>query len=224
MSITANTQKKCPQCGKINLPDDNFCKECGFEFKQYKAGDFVIIENLKLSLYGSLTCIFIFIGFMILVSYGVITELGLLSILALLIIWPIILGFLFWASRYLRGLAIDRKFIITDEFIEIIVPHRPYFKINWSEFDSIEITKRESMATIPTGDAIILGPRFVYFKLIFKGVRHEESFEFESGKDFKVRTKKKILTALQQYAEKKGKNFTGWRWKDKKRERKALKE
>ncbi|MFX1419338.1 MAG: zinc-ribbon domain-containing protein [Promethearchaeota archaeon] len=222
MSITTNTQKKCPQCGKINLPDDNFCKECGFELKQYKPGDFVIIENLKGSLYASLACIFVFIGFMILVSYAVVTELGLQSIIALLIIWPIVLIFLFWASRYLRGLTQNRKFIITDDFIEIIVPNKPYFKINWSDFDFIEITKRESMTTIPTSDTVILGPRFVYFTLIFKGPSYEQSYEFESGKDFKSRTRKKILTALQQYAEKQGKNFTGWKWKDKRRAKKAL--
>ncbi len=219
-----STQKKCPQCGKINLPDDKFCKECGTELPEYSAEDFVIIEHLKGSLYGSIVCLSIFIGFMILVTYAVISELGVQAIIALLIIWPIVLLFMAWAVIYLRGLSKIRKFIITDEYIEINVPHKPYFRVNWSDFDSIEITKRESMATIPTTDRIILGPRFVYFTLIFKGMSYEQNYEFESGKDFKVRTKKKILTALEQYAKKKGKNFTGWKWKDKRRAKKALKE
>lgn len=221
--MNSNIQKKCPQCGKINKHDNKFCTECGFELKKYGPEDFVIIEHLKGSLYASIACITIFIAFMILVSVIVVSELGVLSIIALLIIWLIILAFLGWASIYLRGLSKVRKFIITDECIEITVPNKPNFKVNWSDFDSIEITKRESMATVPIGDTIILGPRFVYFRLIFKGVDHEDSFEFESGKDFKVRTKKKILTTLQQFAEKKGKSFTGWKWKDKRRAKRALK-
>ncbi|MBA7553057.1 hypothetical protein ES705_45642 [subsurface metagenome] len=80
------------------------------------------------------------------------------------------------------------------------------------------------METVPTTDGVILGPRFVYFTLIFKGMSYEKNYEFESGKDFKVRTKKKIITALEQYAKKKGKNFTGWKWKDKRRAKKALKD
>ncbi|MFX0135994.1 MAG: zinc-ribbon domain-containing protein [Candidatus Hodarchaeota archaeon] len=219
-----SAQKKCPQCGNINLPDDKFCKECGTELPEYSAEDFVIIEHLKGSLYGSIICIAIFVGFMILVTYAVISELGVQAIIALLIIWPIVIGFMFWATRYLRGLSKIRKFIITDDYIEIIVPHKPHFRVNWSDFDSIEITKRESMGTLPTPDGIILGPRFVYFTLIFRGTNYEQNFEFESGKDFKVRTKKKILTALEQYATKKGKDFTGWKWKDKRRAKKAQKE
>jgi hypothetical protein len=219
-------QNKCPQCEKINKPDDKFCTNCGAELKQeeYSPNDFVVIEHLKGSLYGSLICISIFVGFMILVSIAVISEVGAPGIIALLIIWPLVLGFMWWASVYLRGLSKIRKFVITDQYIEIIIPLKPYFKKNWSDFDSIEITKRESMTTIPTGDTIILGPRFVYFTLIFKGVNQEVSFEFESGKDFKVRTKKKILTALQHFAEKKGKAFIGWKWKDKKRAKKSLKD
>jgi len=37
--LTLNMQKKCPQCGKINIPDDNFCKECGIEL--------IILSSLK---------------------------------------------------------------------------------------------------------------------------------------------------------------------------------
>ncbi|GAJ20059.1 unnamed protein product, partial [marine sediment metagenome] len=57
-----------------------------------------------------------------------------------------------------------------------------------------------------------LGPRFAYFKLIFKGRNVECSYEFESEKDFKVSSRKKILIALEQYSKERGKDFTGWRW------------
>jgi len=78
------------------------------------------------------------------------------------------------------------------------------------------------MTTIQTGDGIILGPRFVYFNLIFKGKNADRSYEFESGKDFKVKSRKKIVIALEQYSKERGKDFTGWKWKDKRRAKKRL--
>ena len=71
------------------------------------------------------------------------------------------------------------------------------------------------MTVIPTGEAVILGLRFVYFNLIFKGRNVERSYEFESGKDFKVKSRKKIVIALEQYSKERGKDFTGWKRKDK---------
>ncbi|GAJ20056.1 unnamed protein product [marine sediment metagenome] len=51
--------------------------------------------------------------------------------------------------------------------------------------------------------------------MIFKGRNVECSYEFESEKDFKVSSRKKILIALEQYSKERGKDFTGWRWKEK---------
>ncbi|GAJ03485.1 unnamed protein product, partial [marine sediment metagenome] len=177
--------------------------------------EFQIFENLKVDLYGSIICIIIFVAFMILITVGIISEYGLYGYISIIVIWPLTIGFLVWARKLLKGLSKFRRFTITNDYIEIIVPHKPAFQIKWSEFDFIEITRRDSMTTIPTGDGIILGPRFVYFNLIFKGRNVERSYEFESGKDFKVKSRKKILIALEQYSKEKGKDFTGWRRKDK---------
>jgi len=157
----------------------------------------------------------IFIAFMYYVNVVIIAQYGLYGYISILVIWPLTIGFVVWAKHYYKGLSKFRRFTITNDFIEIIVPHKPNFQINWSEFDSIEITKQDSTTAIPTGDGIILGPRFVYFKLIFKGRNVERSYEFESGKDFKVSSRKKILIALEQYSKERGKDFTGWRWKEK---------
>ncbi len=209
MSEPSNKKKKCPQCGKKNIPEDKFCTNCGFELKEYSPGDFVIMEHLKGSLYGSIACLTIFIAFMILVTVAVSSQYGIQAIIPLIIIWPIVIGFMFWASRYLRGLSKIRKFIITGEYIEIIVPHKPYFRVNWSEFDAIEVQKRDHQTWAVLPGKVIIGPRFIYFKLIFKGSNFTESYEFESGKDFKRRSRKEILIALEEFAQKMNKDYNG---------------
>ena len=210
-----NSQISCPNCGKLNNTKNIFCIECGFQFEGNNSVKFQIFENLKADLYASITCIIFFVAFMILITVGIISQYGLLAIISFLIIWPIIIGFLIWVKIYFKGLSKFRRFTITKEYIEIIVPHKPAFQIKWSEFNSIEITRLNSTTTIPIGDEIIFGPRFIYFNLIFKGRNVERSYEFESGKDFKVRSRKKILIALEQYSKERGKDFTGWKRKDK---------
>ncbi len=209
MSVTSNNKKKCPQCGKVNIPEDKFCTDCGFELKEYSPEDFVIIEHLKGSLYGSIACLSIFIAFMILVTVAIASQYLAQAIIPLIIIWPIVIGFMFWASMYLRGLSKIRKFIITGKYLEIIVPHKPYFRVNWSEFDSIEVQKRSHQTWAALPGKVIIGPRFIYFKLIFKGVNFAQSYEFESGKDFKRSSRKKILIALEEYSQKMNKEYNG---------------
>ena len=206
-----SSQRSCPNCGKENEIKNTYCIGCGFQFEGNNIVEFQVLENLKADLYGSIICIIIFVAFMILVTVGIISQYGLYGYISFLIIWPITIGFLVWARHYLKGLSRSRRFTITKDFIKIIVPHKPSFQIKWSEFDSIEITKRVSMTTIPTGDVIILGPSFVYFNLIFKGKNIDRSYEFESGKDFKMRSRKKIVIALEQSSKERGKDFTRWR-------------
>jgi len=157
---------------------------------------------------------------MVLVNIVIVWSYGPPGFLSMLIIWPITIGFLVWASCYMKGLTKNRRFTITKDHIEIVVPHKPTFRIEWSDFEAIEITKRESMTAVPTGDGVILGPKFVYFSLIFKGKNADRSYEFESGKDFKVRSRKKLVIALEQHAKERGKEFIGYKWKDKRKAKK----
>jgi hypothetical protein len=217
-----SSQKSCPKCGKLNLIKNKYCINCRFQFEGNDSIEFQIVENLKTSLYGSLICISLFVAFMVLVSIVIVWSLGPSGYLSFLIIWPITIGFIVWASCYLKGLSKFRRFTITKDFIEIVVPHKPTFRIKWSEFDSIIISKRESMSAVPTGQGVILGPKFVYFNLIFKGKTSERSYEFESGKDFKVRSRKKLVIALEKSSTERGKDFIGWKWKDRKKAKIAL--
>ncbi len=208
MSSELNNNKICSSCGHLNLSDNKFCTGCGKVLGSSEEKKFEVIETLKGSLIGSIICISIFIAFMILVSVVVVIQRTDVWYV-LFIIWPIVIGFLIWAACYLEGLSKKRRFTITKNYIEILVPNKPYFKINWSDFDTLQIAKRINQTWIVTSP----GPRFVYFKLIFKGSNFEKSFEFESGKDFKSRTRKKIISALGEYTDEMNKKFIGWKKK-----------
>ena len=58
--------------------------------------------------------------------------------------------------------------------------------------------------------------------MIFRGKNVERSYEFESGKDFKVKSRKKIVVALEKFSKEKGKDFTGWKWKDRRKAKKEI--
>ena len=93
-------QKICPQCVKINLPEDSFCKDCGLELKEcelelkeYNLEDFVIKEHQRASL-NIMIFIVIFIGFMTLVTLALMAQYFVQEIIPFLFIWPIEIGFI----------------------------------------------------------------------------------------------------------------------------------
>jgi len=185
---------------------------------------FEIVETLKREFRCGIIGMMILVYIMAMVSVGVVIEIPDKALLALIIIWSIVLGVVGLFIYYMRGFSKIRRFAITNQYIEIDVPHKPYFRVNWSDFDSIEITRREDIAAAPTTEGLIFGPKFVYFNLIFSGADFKQSYEFESGKDFKVSSRKKILIALEQYAKEKNKNYIGYKWKEKRKAKKALKD
>ena len=124
-----SSQKSCPKCGKLNIIKNKYCINCRFQFEENNSVEFQIVENLKKDLYGSLICITIFVAFMILVTVAIIFEYGLYGTISIVIIWPLTIGFIVWASCYLKGLSKSRRFTINRDFIEIVVPNKPTFRI-----------------------------------------------------------------------------------------------
>ena len=220
MNSDIESQIRCNNCGKIHKKKHKFCVECGYPLEEKSPVEFQIYENLKVGLYSSIICLAIFVAFMVLVNVVVIFEYGTFGLISIPIIWPLTILGLVWASCYMKGLSKYRRFTITKDYIEINVPNKPDFHIDWSEFDEVVVTKRETIDMIPTGADAILGPRSVYFTLIFKGKNLEHSYEFESGRDFKMRSRKKILFALEKSAKDRGKGYTGWRWRDRRKAKK----
>ena len=171
---------------------------------------FEVEENLKGSFYCGHCCSSCFVGFMLFISIGFFLrpppglDLAMFP-LVLLIIWPIVILFVVWVGFLLRGTRKTRTFTISNQIISINVPTKKPFQIQWSEFDNLEVKKR-------TTTGVILDTTTVYYTLVFEGQGKRE-FKIESGKDFKKRTIKRILAALEDFSNKMNKQYFGLKTK-----------
>jgi len=156
---------------------------------------FEIVEDLKVSFYIIVAVIVAFLIAMSVLTYNVISAGGASGIVVIAFIWPVSIIFLIIIRYVMRGLTKTRSFIINDQEIKITIPHRPEFQILWSEFESFQFKKRG------------MGKSRTY-ELIFTNKQESRSFRYRPGTDFKVRTRKKIETALEEWCGIKGKKFS----------------
>ena len=161
---------------------------------------FEIKESLKITYYNIIIIISIMIGIVSWFTFFLLSTGDPDTWWFLLIVWSgIIIVIIFWLSL-IRGFTKTRTIIITHKEIEITVPNKPRFQILWSEFDLIEIKKFK-----------IPGPKFgmflIVYNIFFKSKDTSRKFEYESGKDFRVRSARKILNALETWRELKTKKF-----------------
>jgi len=136
------------------------------------------------------------IGFWIFASIIIFINLGgFNAILVISIIWIITGLFTFCLySLLLKGTSKIRKFIINEEFIQISVPPKPIFQVNWIEIDRIEVSKQPNT-------------KFFIIELKFIGKNYNKSFHILGGRDFNIKLKE-ILGLLEKYAIKLNKKFT----------------
>ena len=177
-----------------------------------KSDKFVIEETLKRSFKISLCIIICFEYFLIAMAITFLinppkeiqpNQLFIFEI----VFWIAIVAVPLITIPLLRGLRELRTFEITANKIEIKIPSKDRFKIEWSEFDKIQVEKRERVGG-PILPPTYTGIRYVFYNLIFKkDDQVVRNFEFESGRDFKVRSRKKIIFNLQEFAQKKDKIF-----------------
>ena len=142
-----------------------------------------------------------FLIFMSILTYNIITDRTPGGPVMLGFIWSVSIIFLILIIYVIRGFTKIRSFIINDDEIKISIPNRPEFQILWSEIKKIQI-KKHGMVKSQT------------FELIFTNKEASLSFRYRPGMDFKVRTKRKIFTALESWCEIKGKDFLGYKQRE----------
>jgi len=150
-------------------------------------------------------------GFWIYVSIAFIINLKKINeLLMVLIIWIIVGPFTFFVYRkFLKGTSELRKFIINEKFIQIIVPPRPIFHVNWIEIDKIELTSQPYMKypDIHMANSTIPTRKYIYInELKFIGKNYNQTFQILGGRDFNIKLTE-IFYLLEKYAIKLNKEF-----------------
>lgn len=123
-----------------------------------------------------------------------------------IIIAGMVVGMIF-ILRKVVGMEKIRKFSISENSIELSIPPRPLFHVDWIDFDTIKIEyKRKTISGRSFG-----GPPLVisYYKLNFLGKDFNQKFKIESGKDFHAEKVKEVFNLLKNFAFKKNKGFIG---------------
>ena len=159
---------------------------------------FEIIENLKVSFYIIIVIIVIFLIFISVLTYNVISAGEPSGIVMVSFILSVSIIFIIVIIYFMRGLTKNRYFIINQVEIKIAVPNRPEFQILWSELDLVQIRKRGFGKTL-------------MYEIIFITKETSRSFRYKPGADFRVRSNKKIIAALESWCEIKGKDFSGYK-------------
>jgi len=173
-------------------------KDLSMSTTQYISGQIEITESVKGLRFALIPILIIFLSFMIFASIVMVIIIGSLNvILVLVIIWIIIGLFIIPIFKhFLPGTSKLRKFVISDSFIQILVPPKPIFQVNWSDFDLIEL----KIHSIHSKKGIKI------YELIFIGEDFQQSFKILYGKDF-YRKFFEIIELLQECAHKKRKKF-----------------
>ena len=171
-----------------------------------------IKETMKRTFYSSICCMVFAVAFMILVTVMVFTLAktefqSTMGILILVIFWIIVIGIGIWVFFKIRGGKKERKFLIDKESILFETPNKPTFKIKTSEFNTIEVTrltKQDLMDTMLSGSG--MHSRTIHYKFHF--LEAAKVYIIESQKDYSAKALKKIMTALEQFCQERGKTYT----------------
>lgn len=167
-------------------------------------GGIEITESVKGGINTLVIVILFILGFWIYASVALIIVLGgNLALLAVIIIWIIIGAFMYGVYRLvIRFNSELRKFIVTDSYIEIIVPPHPIFHVDWIDIDKIEL-KLKPFMRIPSA----YSTKYIYIhELNFIGKDYNQAFEVLGGRDFS-RKLNEIFILLEKYAIKMKKEF-----------------
>jgi hypothetical protein len=167
-------------------------------------GGVEITESVKGAKNVLVILIIFILGFWIYVTTALIIVMGgLIVILVVIIIWIILGLFIYVIYRsFLKGTSKLRKFIVTDSYIEIEIPPRPIFHVDWIGIDKIEL-KLTPFKRIPSE----YGSSYIYTNLLnFIGKDFHQSFEILGGRDFGKKLNE-IFDILEKYAISMNKEF-----------------
>jgi hypothetical protein len=211
MSEIQNAGAICPVCGKENKAEGNFCQFCGGSMGISDFQPFEISQTMSFRKYCFSSCCIIFIGFLFYFSLVIAPsvwggfEAAVIAALFLVLLGGVSIGGLFYILWAYRGSGVRRFFSILPSGIKIVVPRKPVFEVNWSEFDLIQVYKHAGSNN---------STDYRLYFVLNDEVRKE--FNIEGSMHFSGLNCRTIVSKLQEYAIKMNKQFAKGRRKRKK--------
>lgn len=173
-------------------------------------GGVKITESVKHGKNSVVILLLFNLGFWTYVSTGAITVYRIKALLILVIIWIIVGLFTFFVYRkFLKGTSELRKFLINEKFIQIIVPPKPIFHVNWMQIDRIEVNLQPYLKypDIHSKYSTIHTRKYIFInELKFIGKNYNQTFQILGGRDFNIKLNE-IFDLLEKFAIKLNKEF-----------------
>ena len=228
----AEKQKICPSCGQANEGDNIHCRHCGTSLEGIESvkREEVQVSNssepnkveitayYKKTKYCLNSCVVFLLIFVIVIMIVPIFlhPLGIIAFFIFLIfLLPLSICVVNTVFKITKGMGPARTFSISDKQIKIMLPEKPIFQINWSEFDTVQVYKsdpdRSNLMTMPSVK------REVYSINFLSNDVSRGTTSFMMPNDFNRKTTKKIRSLIEQYASKLNVQYL---WDKKKRKKK----
>ena len=183
-----------------------YLKDLSRSTYEYKSGGVEITEtnvhmrNIYLIIMVPFLIFMAIISIFAVIKYEIIRALVVISI-----IWIILGPFAIWMYiKIARGTPELRKFYISDKIIKILIPPRPLFQVEWSNFDKIEVKLQPYLKVSYKN----LKKYINIHELNFVGKNYHQSFKILEGRDFNFKFLE-IFNLLEKYALKMNKEFIG---------------
>ncbi len=234
MRMAENTEKQkiCPSCGQANRVDNIYCRHCGtslegiesVKIEEVQVSDSSETNKVEITAYYKKTkyCLnscglFLLIFVLVIMIVPILLHpLGVIVFFVFLIfVLPLTICLVNTIFRITKGMGSARTFSISDQQIKIMLPEKPIFQINWSEFDTVQIHKsdpdRSDLMTMPSVKREVYSINFLSND-VSRGIT-----SFMMPNDFNRRTTKKIRSLIEQYANKLNKQYIWGRKRKKKK-------
>ena len=169
-------------------------------FMDEKSNIIEIKEVLRTSFYLGICCLVFTIIIMVIISIATISITGGYSGYYLAIFLPIIAILIIWLVYSSKRSKKFRRFTMSDEFIIIQVPNKPLFKVNLSDFDTIEVRRNTSADVFTSG-------RTTRYTFTFRGNGFTDAYIIKSQSDFSRKAIIEIREKLEEFSGIKGKQY-----------------
>ena len=173
-----------------------------------KPGVMEIKETFKGTFYTSICCVIFCVILLVITTIVVLDIVGPsgIGVILIVVFWILIVGLMIYIGLKMRGGSKVRIFAIDDEKITFETPNKPTFKINASDFNTLEVSRvsRKDILDVAL-DLNFRHSRTINYRFHF--LEAAKSYIVESQRDYSKKALKKIRTALEQFCLERGKTY-----------------